>query len=185
MSQAPSETLSRRQVIQTSLAVLLGLGLVQTGAPGSSALAAAVVGSTLKVGDEKTTASGLKYKVLKRGTGTQVARPGDLVGIRFKGAYQDFVFDDTFATTEPFFIRLGSGNVIPGMEEGLKMMVLGDRLLLTVPADLAFGSRGRPASAGKPRIPGGATLSIELELSEFPGQMEEIMEEFEDATAAL
>lgn len=34
-------------------------------------------------------------------------------------------------------------------------MSVGDRWVLTIPSDLAFGEKGRPASAGKPRIGSG------------------------------
>lgn len=38
-----------------------------------------------------------------------------------------------------------------GVEEALLLMKVGDKWLLTCPADLAFGNKGRPPSPGRPR----------------------------------
>lgn len=64
---------------------------------------------------------------------------------------------------------MGTGNLVPGIEEALPQMRLGDKWALQIPANLAFGDAGRKASAGKPRIPGGADLYYEIEIVAFPG----------------
>ena len=82
---------------------------------------------------------------------------GDLIAIRFKGATTDGnVFDDTTKTDEPLYYRVGTGSLIAGIEEILPMMRYKEKWAVQIPANLAFGSAGRKASAGKPRIPGGA-----------------------------
>jgi len=48
-------------------------------------------------------------------------------------------------------------------------MKLGETWELVIPGDLAFGAKGRPASAGKPRIPANAELTYELSIVAFPG----------------
>eukprot|EP00182_Erythrolobus_australicus_P006221 CAMPEP_0185829948 /NCGR_PEP_ID=MMETSP1353-20130828/542_1 /TAXON_ID=1077150 /ORGANISM="Erythrolobus australicus, Strain CCMP3124" /LENGTH=203 /DNA_ID=CAMNT_0028527795 /DNA_START=156 /DNA_END=767 /DNA_ORIENTATION=+ len=127
--------------------------------------------------DLSTKPSGLKFKFIKKGDAlSRQVQLGDLVGIRFTASYNGFVFDNTFETAEPYFIRVGSGNVPPGVEEALLLMSLGDRLKLVVPGQLAFGKKGRRASAGKPSIPPNATIVYELELSEFPGFMQELID---------
>ena len=84
---------------------------------------------------------------------------GDLIAIRFKGATTDGnVFDDTTKTDEPLYYRVGTGSLIAGIEEILPMMRAQEKWAVQIPANLAFGSAGRKASAGKPRIPGGADL---------------------------
>ena len=57
------------------------------------------------------TSSGLSYSVTKKGEGP-TAVVGDLVGIRFRGAYNGVVFDDLFGSNEPYFYRVGFGNVL-------------------------------------------------------------------------
>jgi len=41
---------------------------------------------------------------------------------------------------------------------------------------LAFGAKGRPASAGKPRIPGDTTIIFEVEMVGLPGKEPELIE---------
>jgi len=42
--------------------------------------------------------------------------------------------------------------------------------------NLAFGSKGRPASAGKPRIPANAEIVFEVEMVGLPGKEPELIE---------
>lgn len=62
----------------------------------------------VRADDEITTSSGLKYKVVKEGTGAKV-EIGDLVLLRFRGTYNNFVFDDLYVTDNPYMCRAGSG----------------------------------------------------------------------------
>jgi len=50
----------------------------------------------------------VSYSVVKSGTGA-VPKPGDLVAIRFIGSYKGNIFDNTFATEEPYLYRCGVG----------------------------------------------------------------------------
>ena len=45
-----------------------------------------------------------------------------------------------------------------------------------VQSELAFGSKGRPASAGKPRIPGNAIITFDVEMVGLPGKEPELIE---------
>jgi len=128
--------------------------------------------------EEVTTSSGLKYSVVKSGNGGQPA-VGDLIAIRFKGkvAATGAVFDDILESPEPYYTRVGSGNVLAGVEEAVKLMHSGDTWDLTIPGDLAFGSKGRSASPGKPRIPPGAVIDFRLELVAVPGKDDDIIEQ--------
>jgi peptidylprolyl isomerase len=42
--------------------------------------------------------------------------------------------------------------------------------------DLAFGKKGRPASAGKPRIPSDVVVVFEVEMVGLPGKEPELIE---------
>jgi peptidylprolyl isomerase len=41
---------------------------------------------------------------------------------------------------------------------------------------MAFGEKGRPSSAGKPRIPGDAVITFDLEMVGLPGKEQELIE---------
>lgn len=56
------------------------------------------------------------------------------------------------------------------------MMHVGDTWQLTLPSTLAFGQKGRRASAGKASIPPGASVDFTLELATIPGKEVELIE---------
>eukprot|EP00540_Astrosyne_radiata_P015753 CAMPEP_0116845640 /NCGR_PEP_ID=MMETSP0418-20121206/13384_1 /TAXON_ID=1158023 /ORGANISM="Astrosyne radiata, Strain 13vi08-1A" /LENGTH=194 /DNA_ID=CAMNT_0004476783 /DNA_START=83 /DNA_END=667 /DNA_ORIENTATION=+ len=125
--------------------------------------------------DVVTLENGIKYTVLKAGTGPKPVI-GDLVGIRFRAFYKDTKIDDIFDTAEPYYTRVGAGGLIKGVEETLPLMRLGDDWSLAIPGELAFGEKGRPASPGKPRIPANADITFEVKLETLPGKEEELIE---------
>lgn len=55
-------------------------------------------------------------------------------------------------------------------------MRVGDRRIITVQTNMAFGPKGRPASAGKPRIPGDAIIEFEVEMVSLPGREQELID---------
>ena len=60
---------------------------------------------------------------------------------------------------EPFEFTLGEGQVIRGWDEGFATMKPGERALLTIKAEYAYGDAGSP-----PKIPPQATLEFDVEL---------------------
>lgn len=152
---------SRREALGSALAVGLVLPWGKTAASAA---------------EEGVTKGGVKYKVQAPGKSAYRARVGDLVAIRFRGQYKDSVFDDILDNTEPFYFRLGSGAVLKGIEDAVQEMPVGAKWELEIPGDLAFGSAGRGASPGKPRIPPGATINYILELSGIPGREEDLID---------
>mmetsp|Transcript_31853 Transcript_31853/g.58702 ORF Transcript_31853/g.58702 Transcript_31853/m.58702 type:complete len:197 (-) Transcript_31853:181-771(-) len=123
----------------------------------------------------ETTPSGVGIEVVKAGDGPAPSI-GEMAAIRFKAQTGGNTIDDIFGTPEPYYTRVGSGGLIKGVEEVLPKMRVGDRWILTVPGDLAFGKKGRPASAGKPRIPGDAVVTFEVEMVGLPGKEVELIE---------
>ena len=51
-------------------------------------------------------------------------------------------FDASWDRRESFSFRLGAGQVIPGWDQGVAGMKVGGRRRLTIPPDLAYGTRG-------------------------------------------
>jgi len=122
-------------------------------------------------------ASGVSYKISNAGDGPK-PEVGELAAIRFKAVCVDTgnTIDDIFNTPEPYYTRVGSGGMLKGVEEVLPKMRVGDRWVINIPGSLAFGPKGRPSSAGKPRIPSNATIQFDVEMVGLPGKEPELIE---------
>jgi FKBP-type peptidyl-prolyl cis-trans isomerase len=106
----------------------------------------------------KTTASGLKYEVLKQGNGTVSPKATDTVKVHYHGTLLNgTVFDSSVERGQPISFPLN--RVIRGWTEGLQLMKVGDKFKFTIPPDLAYGDR-----SPSPKIPAGSTLVFEVEL---------------------
>ncbi len=103
-----------------------------------------------------TTASGLQYEVIKKGTG---ALPTDTsrVKVHYHGTLIDgTVFDSSVNRGEP--ATFGVNQVIKGWTEALKLMPVGSKYKLYIPQELAYG----PADQGQ--IKPYSALIFEVEL---------------------
>ncbi len=106
--------------------------------------------------EAKTSASGLKYVVLEKGSGAK-PRPGQKIEAEYTGRFMDGEMFDTSVGRGPFEFAVGKGQVIAGWDEALGEMKVGEKRALIVPSKLAYGSRG---AAGV--IPPNATLFFEV-----------------------
>ncbi len=90
------------------------------------------------------TASGLATVVLAAGEGTDSPRPTDRVLVHYTGWTTDGkMFDSSVARDKPQ--RLPVDQVIDGWEEGLQLMVVGEKRRMWIPQELAYGGQeGRP-----------------------------------------
>jgi FKBP-type peptidyl-prolyl cis-trans isomerase len=113
--------------------------------------------------EAKRTYTGLRYIVLKEGdTAGAKPTPGMKVSVVYKGMLLNGkVFDENTAEN-PLKIRLARGDLIDGWEEALQKMHKGEKWLLIVPPELAYGARGKPPEIGRY-----ATLVFEMELLDF------------------
>lgn len=122
------------------------------------AKAVATKATGMELNKEYTTASGLKYKITQKGNGAQ-AYAGAKVKVHYTGKLTDGkVFDSSVGRGEPFEFTLGKGQVIQGWDEGIALLHVGDKAVLTIPSNLGYGEQGTQG------IPGGATLIFEVEL---------------------
>ncbi|HST70030.1 MAG TPA: FKBP-type peptidyl-prolyl cis-trans isomerase [Solirubrobacterales bacterium] len=92
----------------------------------------------------------LVTKDLETGTGP-AAKAGDEVTVQYVGVGYDTKkeFDSSWSRSEPFTYNLGSGEVIPGWEQGIEGMKAGGRRELVIPPNLAYGPAGSPPVIGK------------------------------------
>ncbi len=107
----------------------------------------------------KQTKSGLYYKIMKKGNGAQ-AQKGKEVSVHYTGALTDgTVFDSSLKRGQPIAFPLGVGKVIPGWDEGIALLKVGDKARFVIPPNLAYGANGAGGV-----IPPDATLVFDVEL---------------------
>jgi len=122
-----------------------------------------------------TTPSGLKYYDVIEGPKEQkTAKSGDKVSIDYTGWLEDFdgkKFDSSLDRNTPLSLVLGSGQAIPGLDEGLTGMRVGGTRRFVIKPELAYGSDGYPRSgdAKGSMIPGGSTLYFQVRLRSVKG----------------
>jgi FKBP-type peptidyl-prolyl cis-trans isomerase FklB len=103
-----------------------------------------------------TLPSGLQYKILKAGTGPKPTA-SDSVRCNYRGTFINGTeFDSSYKSGQPATFPVTG--VIKGWTEALQLMPVGSKWQLFVPADLAYGERGRPG------IEPNAALIFEVEL---------------------
>jgi hypothetical protein len=71
-------------------------------------------------------------------------------------------FDSSRDRGSPFTFEIGKGQVIKGWDKGFASMKVGERAILRLRSDYAYGDSGSP-----PKIPGGASLDFDVELISF------------------
>ena len=82
--------------------------------------------------------------------------------VNYRGTLTDGTeFDSSYKRNEPAQFPLTG--VIKCWTEGVQKMKVGGKIQLVCPSDLAYGDAGRPG------IPGGATLTFEIELLDIVG----------------
>jgi len=111
-------------------------------------------------GFDKTN-SGLRYKILKKGDGNKAIK-GNTVSVHYEGSLTNGqVFDSSYQRNQPIDFQLGIGQVIPGWDEGISLLKVGDKARFVIPSELGYGSAGAGGV-----IPPNATLVFDVELME-------------------
>lgn len=106
-----------------------------------------------------TTASGLQYKVITKGTG-EIPTASQKVKVNYRGTLIDGTeFDSSYKRKQPS--TFACNQVIKGWTEALTMMPVGSKWMIYIPQELAYGDR----ESGK--IPPFSALVFEVELLEI------------------
>lgn len=113
----------------------------------------------------KELASGVLVLIEKEGEAIK-ADSGSTVQVLYKGYFPNGkVFDSNNEPTsqhkDPLTIKVGGGNVIPGMDEGIRSFGKGGKGKIFVPALMGYGMGGQP-----PVIPQYANLIFDIEVIE-------------------
>ncbi|MEX0772857.1 MAG: FKBP-type peptidyl-prolyl cis-trans isomerase [Balneolales bacterium] len=112
--------------------------------------------------DVETKESGLQYVIQEDGDGEQ-PEEGNTISVHYSGYLDDgTLFDSSYNRDKPLDFPVGTGRVIPGWDEGLMDMKVGEKRTLIIPSDLAYGETGSGET-----IPPNATLIFDVELLEI------------------
>jgi len=71
----------------------------------------------------------------------KVTKGGDTVKVHYTGKLEDGTIFDSSRDREPLELTLGSGSTIPGFENGIIGMALGDTKTITIPPEEAYGPK--------------------------------------------
>ncbi|KAH9613636.1 hypothetical protein KSS87_018824 [Heliosperma pusillum] len=115
-----------------------------------------------------TTESGLQYKDIKVGNG-----PSPPVGFQVAANYVAMVpsgqiFDSSLEKGQLYIFRVGSGQVIKGLDEGILSMKVGGKRRLYIPGSLAF-PKGLTSAPGRPRVAPSSPVVFDVSLEYIPG----------------
>ncbi|MGD9132641.1 MAG: peptidylprolyl isomerase [Desulfobacterales bacterium] len=94
------------------------------------------------------------------------AKTGDRVKIHFTGKMQDDTVVETSKERGPLEFKIGEGNVISGLEQGIIGMQVGDKKTLTISPQEAFGVPRQElmVELNKDEIPEGIKLAVGIHL---------------------
>ena len=114
-----------------------------------------------------TLPSGLQYKVLRSGDGSDHPLVNSPCECHYEGRTvanypEGPVFDSSYARGQP--TTFAPNQVIKGWTEAMQLMVEGDKWEMYIPSDLAYGDHGRP-----PKIGGGDCLIFTMEILKIKG----------------
>ncbi len=96
----------------------------------------------------------------------QTVKAGDNIEVNYTGTFTNgTVFDSTSLHGKPFNFTVGAGQVIPGFDQGVLGMAVGQTRTITIPSNEAYG-------------PVNPALIIPVPISAFAGQKVKVGESF-------
>ena len=106
------------------------------------------------------------------------AKKGDTVRINYTGTLDNGETFDSSAGREPLEFELGSGQIIPGLDAAINGMAVGDKKIVNVPFDQAYGAVNEQARQAVPRgqIPDNIPLEpgTQLQMQTPQGQVVQV-----------
>jgi len=105
------------------------------------------------------TDSGLRYLITEKNPNGSSPKARDVVSVHYSGYLLDGTkFDSSLDRNQPIEFPVGTGRVIRGWDEGIMLLKTGEKAVLIIPSELAYG----PRQTGP--IPPNSILKFEVEL---------------------
>ena len=102
----------------------------------------------------------------------QQVKKGDTIKVHYHGKLVDGTTFDSSEGREPLEFEVGSGMVIPGFDDGVTGMVVGDKKTVTIPAEEAYGPKQEDMimEFPKERFPAEMVPEVGMQLNMNNGQ---------------
>lgn len=97
----------------------------------------------------------------------QQAKAGDTVKVHYHGRLTDGTTFDSSEGREPLEFEIGSGAVIPGFDNGVTGMAIGEKRTIQIPVDEAYGPKNPDMLVEFPKenFPDGMTPEVGMRLN--------------------
>lgn len=94
-------------------------------------------------------------------------KKGDTVKVHYTGKLKDGSVFDSSANREPLAFTLGGGNMIPGFEQAVEGMDVGERKTAEIPSGQAYGEKRQDMIITVPRenVPGDINPEVGQQLA--------------------
>ena len=112
-------------------------------------------------------------------TDARQAAAGDTVSVHYTGTLDNGETFDSSAGRDPLSFTLGQGQVIPGFDQGIEGLAVGERRSLRIEPAEAYGERDPQQVIGVPkdRAPDGLEPGAAVQLGDRPGVVVAVTEE--------
>jgi len=106
----------------------------------------------------------------------QQVKSGDTIRVHYHGKLTDGTTFDSSEGREPLEFEVGSGMVIPGFDDGVTGMTIGEKKTINIPADEAYGQKEKERIMDFPidRFPPDMVPEVGMQLSMNNGEGGEI-----------
>lgn len=108
----------------------------------------------------QATPTGLRYRDVVPGTGAEIV-DGNRVVTRYSACVTSGELFSAVSSPSNFVFTVGAGQVIAGLDEGVRGMKIGGLRQLVIPPELGYGSAGSPGGFPVPN----ETLVITVQVS--------------------
>ncbi len=120
----------------------------------------------------------------------QQVKKGDTIKVHYHGKLVDGTTFDSSEGREPLEFEVGSGMVIPGFDDGVTGMAVGEKKTVTIPADDAYGPKQEDMimEFPKERFPAEMVPEVGMQLNMNNGQGQSfpvVIVEVQDAVVIL
>jgi peptidylprolyl isomerase len=117
-------------------------------------------------------------------------KQGDSVKIHYTGKYDSGEVFDTSVEGNPLTFTVGAGEVIPGIDQALIGMQVGETKELVIPPDLAYGERSetlvQTINRNQFQLPGvEPEVGMSIEMQTPDGNIPLVISELTDTTVTL